>query len=175
MVPRQKMRLVSALVMGLVLLGVMLVPAAPVQAEDVTVTIGDNFFEPATVTVNVGDTVTWRHTGNRPHDVTFSGGMFESPRQMRNGQQVSYTATTPGTYEYVCTIHEGGGMRATLIVRAAGATTDTTTTGTTQTPSMPRTGAGGGAGEPTGLIAGLGGLLLLAVGGLAYLGRRRSA
>ena len=71
--------------------------AAVAQAAQVNVTIGDNFFDAATVTVTVGDTVTWKHTGNRPHDVTSDNGAISSPRRMANGDTFSYTATTPGT------------------------------------------------------------------------------
>ena len=41
--------------------------------------------------------------------------------------------------------------------------------------AMPRTGAGGAAGLPVGTLAGLGGLLLVAAGGLAALKRRRAS
>jgi plastocyanin len=113
--------------------------AGPVLARDVRVNMGDNFFEPATLTVNVGDTVTWTHTGNRPHDVTSDNGAINSPRRMATGQTFTYTATTPGTYTYICTIHPVQ-MKATLIVQAAGAA---------PAPSMPRSGAGGMADSET--------------------------
>ncbi len=113
-------------------------------AAQVDVEIGDNFFRPETVTVNVGDTVVWTHRGNQPHNVTSTTGAFESELQMRNGQQFTYTPTAPGTYEYVCTIHEG--MDGTLIVQAAGAggqmtTTARTTARTTALTTTPRTTA----------------------------------
>src|SRR5437868_938549 len=38
------------------------------------VSVGDNFFAPATITVAVKDTVTWVWSGNNPHSVTFSDG-----------------------------------------------------------------------------------------------------
>jgi plastocyanin len=39
-----------------------------------TVTVGDNFFSPDTLTVFVSDTVTWTWVGTNPHSVTFSDG-----------------------------------------------------------------------------------------------------
>src|SRR5262245_8514741 len=83
---------------SLVLAGLVMIflgGAAVAQAAQVNVTIGDNFFDAATLTVQVGDTVTWKHTGNRPHDVTADNGAFASPRRMANGDTFSYTATTP--------------------------------------------------------------------------------
>ncbi len=148
-------------------------------AAQVDVEIGDNFFRERTVTVNVGDTVVWTHRGNRPHNVTSTTGAFESELQMRNGQQFTYTPTAPGTYEYVCTIHEG--MDGTLIVQAAGAggqmtTTARTTAMRTTTPGMMPSTGGGGLGEQSAplLWAAGAGLLALAAGVGAYARRRQA-
>lgn len=140
--------------------------AAAEQVANAAVQIGDNVFNPASTTVNVGDTVTWTHAGNRPHDVTAKNGAFSSPRRMMNGATFSYTATTAGTYEYECTIHQG--MNGTLVVQAAGAG---------GAPALPRTGGGGMAmpsPSPWLTLALLG--LVGAVGGLgAVANRRRTA
>ena len=158
------------------LIALFLLSAAVAWASEATVTVevGDNFFRQQTVTVAVGDTVTWTHTGQRPHDVTARDGTFASPRNMQNGQTYSYTATTPGVYEYVCTLHERAGQVGTLIVQAAGGAGGTGGTGAT--PAAPPAAGGGGlAGGSTpwlalvALVAGLGG----AAGLLA--GRRRPA
>jgi plastocyanin len=134
----------------------------------VNVEMGDNFFRPDSVTVAVGDTVVWTHTGNRPHDVTADNGAFSSPRRMSNGQTFSFTATTAGTYTYVCTIHPNQ-MRATLVVQGAG--------GAGGAAAMPRTGGGGMAADAEAdgtwwALAGLSlaGVVVWAVGTL----RRRS-
>jgi plastocyanin len=121
------------------LLVVLFSTAGVVEARDVAVNMGDNFFDPATVTVAVGDRVIWTHTGNRPHDVTADNGAFSSPRRMANGQTFAYTATAPGTYTYLCTVHPAM-MKGTLVVQGAAA-------------GMPRTGAGGMAGDPLGDLA----------------------
>src|SRR5689334_14865853 len=39
-----------------------------------TVTVGDNFFNPDSLTVFVSDTVTWTWVGSNPHSVTFGDG-----------------------------------------------------------------------------------------------------
>lgn len=127
-------------------------PALVGAAKTVNVEIGDNFFKPDSLTVQVGDTVTWTHMGNRPHDVTADNGAFSSPRRMSNGQTFTFTATAPGTYTYICTIHPNQ-MKATLVVQAAGGAT----------PGMPRTGAGGMANEAEMLWWSLAGLSLVGV------------
>ena len=132
----------------------------------VTVEMRDNVFAPQNVTVNVGDTVTWSHVGQRPHDATARNNAFSSPRRMMNGQTFSWTATAAGTYDYVCTIHEAMGMVGTIVVQGAGGTG-----GTGGAPAAPpRTGSGGMAGGQSPwfylvlLVAGLGGSLGLLTG-----------
>ena len=132
----------------------------------VNVEMRDNVFAPQNVTVNVGDTVTWTNVGQNPHDATARNGAFTSPRMMRNGQTFSWTATAPGTFDYVCTIHEARGMVGTIVVQGAGAAG-----GTGGAPAAPpRTGSGGMAGGQSPwfylvlLVAGLGGSLGLLAG-----------
>ena len=48
-----------------------------------TVSIGDNFYSPATVTINVGDTVTWQNDGAAPHSATADNGSFDTERLQR--------------------------------------------------------------------------------------------
>ena len=147
-------RLSMAFLAGAMLMVVAVLSAPSAQAKDVAVNVGDNFFDPVTVTVAVGDKVTWTNTGNRMHDVTADGGAFESPRRMPNGAAYSYTASTPGTFPYICTIHPVA-MKATLIVQGAQA-------------ALPRTGGGGMATDPMADVALIGmGLAMLA--GLAAL------
>lgn len=133
------------------------------QAATINIETGDNFFAPAQVTANVGDTVVWTLKGQRPHDVTADNGAFFSPRRMMNGQSFSYTATQVGTFAYQCTIHTG--MVATLIVQGATPT------------SVPSTGGGGMAGSSLGIwqqLALLGGTLLVGSTALVALRRRRA-
>lgn len=143
------------------------------QTANVGVQMGDNFFNPASTTVNVGDTVTWTNVGNRPHDVTSTdGGPLNSPRRIMNGGTYSYTATTAGTYQYECTIHPG--MDGTLVVQAA-STGGTGGTGGAS-PNMPRTGGGGMAAptlSPWLTLALLG--IVGAAGGAGVIARRRRA
>jgi plastocyanin len=74
------------------------------KSASASVTMGDFFFSPASVTVAVGDTVTWRNTGEAPHNATGNGGSF-STATVNGGQSTSHTFSSAGTFSYICTIH----------------------------------------------------------------------
>jgi plastocyanin len=65
----------------------------------------DNFsFEPQTLTVPVGATVTWTNRDDIPHTVVSTDGVFKS--QVRDtDEKFSYTFTKAGTYPYFCSVH----------------------------------------------------------------------
>ena len=153
---------IPAMVIALFVLGIGVAAAAEnsaAQATAATVNIeqGDNFFNPNSVTVNVGDTIVWTNKGARPHDVTADNGAFSSPRRMMAPATFSWTATAPGTFTYVCTIHSG--MNGTIVVQGAPA-------------AAPRTGGGAFsvAIQPWQQLAAVG--ALVALGALSLIGRR---
>jgi plastocyanin len=74
-----------------------------------TIEMGDNFFDPAQLTVKVGTTVTWKVVGQSTHDLAARDGSFAN-RTMSFGQTLSFTFTKAGRYPYVCMQHEGDGM-----------------------------------------------------------------
>jgi amicyanin len=61
-------------------------------------------YQMATIQVRVGTTVTWTNQDNVPHSITFKNGMKDSGL-LYQGQSFSYTFSTPGTYQYYCTVH----------------------------------------------------------------------
>jgi plastocyanin len=70
-------------------------------------------FHPATLTVNVGDTVTWEwRDGGIEHNVT--GTHFHSRTQGNGSFTVRFTHK--GTFSYHCTIHVHEGMVGKVIV-----------------------------------------------------------
>ncbi len=83
---------------------------ANAYAATVNVSIGDNFFSPNTVNVNVGDTITWTNNGFAPHTSTSGtscptgNGTWDSGTLSR-GQSFSFTFTQAGTFPYFCSIH----------------------------------------------------------------------
>jgi plastocyanin len=70
-------------------------------------------FSPAILTVKVGTTVTWTNRDQDAHTTTATSGGFQSPT-LNTGQSYQYTFTTPGRFEYLCTIHPF--MTATVVV-----------------------------------------------------------
>ena len=70
-------------------------------------------FSPATVTVSVGDTVTWTNHDNAPHNATADDGSFSTPN-INDGQSTSHRFTQQGTFSYICTIHPN--MHGTILV-----------------------------------------------------------
>lgn len=57
-----------------------------------------------TVVIGVNNTVTWTNNDGTSHTVTATNGAFDS-KVLSPGQSFSYTFTTPGDYNYHCTIH----------------------------------------------------------------------
>jgi plastocyanin len=89
-----------------------------VRAQDgASVAIFDFGFDSASITVEVGTTVTWTNTGGVAHTVTADGGGFDSGN-IGAGGTYSFTFDTPGTYSYFCAIHPS--MTGEVIVVEAG-------------------------------------------------------
>ncbi len=148
----QRLRAIGILgVIALVALFALL-PVAWAAAQNVAVK--DNMFDPKTITVNVGDTVTWQYAGQNEHTVTADDGSFNSG-DLKTGEKTSFAFTFPkaGPFAYHCKYHGaagGTGMSGTVEVKAAGAP-----------GALPRTG---GEDAPVELV--LGALALLAIGGI---------
>jgi plastocyanin len=88
--------------------------AAPAVASG-SITIKEFAFGPATVTVKVGDTVTWTNEDQDPHTVTSQdrNGPLRSAT-MNTGDSYQYKFTKAGSYAYLCTIHPF--MTGTVVV-----------------------------------------------------------
>ena len=80
---------------------------------DETVDIVDNDYQPGSVTIKAGDTITWTQSGDEPHTVTADDGSFDSG-EMEKGETFSMRFDSPGTYSYHCTIHGGPGSATSL-------------------------------------------------------------
>lgn len=85
--------------------------AVPALAANKTVKVADDVFKASTVTINKGNTVTWRWVGRNPHNVKFRG--FASKVQVSGTYKHRFRKR--GTFRYVCAIHPG--MRGKVIVR----------------------------------------------------------
>jgi len=103
-------------------------PVGPIGGQ---VDMGPMSFIPATITINAGEQVVWKNTSTYYHnvvndpgrainriDVSFpSGATAFGSALLQPGQTFYHTFDKPGTYHYVCVVHEIGGMKGTVIVR----------------------------------------------------------
>ncbi len=80
--------------------------------KTVVVNIKNYEFSPATLTVNVGDTVVWRNGDVTPHTATGKGINSGS---IAAGGSWSFTAKKKGSFAYICTFHPT--MKGKLIVK----------------------------------------------------------
>jgi plastocyanin len=102
--------------LGAAFLGAALAAAglAPVVAAgDTTVKIDNFTFAPAQFTVKPGTTVTWTNEDDIPHTVVATDHAFRS-KALDTDDKFSFTFTTPGSYEYFCSLHPY--MKATVVV-----------------------------------------------------------
>jgi len=75
------------------------------------VKIANFTFSPDTVTVTAGMEITWTNEDSTVHTVT--GIDFDSG-EIKPGQSYKHTFSSPGTYDYVCSIHPS--MKGKVIV-----------------------------------------------------------
>lgn len=80
-----------------------------------TVSINNFAFEPAQLTVSVGQSVRWVNNDGAPHGIAFKDGA-PGMDLMLPGQSFSRTFAKPGVYDYTCAVHPY--MTARVTVRA---------------------------------------------------------
>jgi plastocyanin len=71
-------------------------------------------FDPATVTIKAGESVTWTNQDSMSHTVVADNGEFESG-ELGQGATFTFAFDQPGTYPYHCSIHPS--MKATVVVK----------------------------------------------------------
>jgi plastocyanin len=88
-------------------------------------------YQPALLTIKVGQTVEWKNVGNSVHHASSDPSTAVNPAELSNpagakpfdsgflqpGQSFTYTFTVPGTYKYICAPHETSGMLGEVVVR----------------------------------------------------------
>ena len=89
------------------------VAPTPTPAPVRTITVADNSFEPAQVTVKAGTVIRWVWTGNNPHSVVVSG--LTSPQHTGSGTFEQTFSTLGSTIRYQCGVH-GASMAGTIVV-----------------------------------------------------------
>jgi plastocyanin len=86
--------------------------AEPVATTEVAM-VKSYRFDPKTIEIEAGDTVTWTNEDNFTHTVQVDG---QGDHKVDQGDSVSISFAEPGTYHYVCTLHRKD-MDGTVIVR----------------------------------------------------------
>jgi plastocyanin len=122
-------------------------PAAqPASASTKSVDAMGYKFTPASLTINVGDTVTWTNHDQAPHNIVITDGpeKFTSPT-LQTGQTFSHTFTLAGNYSYYCSIHPD--MKATITVTGSPTTAPPPTTATTSPAPTTQPGPAPGGGS----------------------------
>lgn len=125
-------KLGTAVMVAALVISSFAVLASPALAADQVVKMGSDggqlAFEPATITVSKGDTVTWENNKMAPHNVIFDaagvpGGKEVADKlshdQLTFSPGESYSTTfdvEPGEYSYFCAPHRGAGMVGKVIV-----------------------------------------------------------
>ncbi len=69
-------------------------------------------FDPNTIEIKAGETVTWTNNDNFTHTVKVDG---QGDHKVGRGDSASITFDNPGRYHYVCTLHSKD-MSGTVIV-----------------------------------------------------------
>jgi plastocyanin len=106
-------------------------PAAPAdstagQVEEVQVAgrqathevaMRDIKFVPKQITVDVGDTITWRNEDSEPHNAIAKDDSFRT-ETIQQGETTFATINEPGSHSYFCSIHAG--MTGTVVAGSAG-------------------------------------------------------
>jgi plastocyanin len=121
------------------------------HAQSADVSIVDFAYQPAEVTVGLGDSVTWTNNGSSAHTVHLSTGVNSSPNCvpaaglncMSPGDQFTVSFDVAGRFTYHCDVHNA--MSGTVIVvsgqpvpssTTTSSTTTTTSTSTTTTTTL---------------------------------------
>jgi copper-containing nitrite reductase len=101
------------------------------DAERGVVSMSDMGFLPKILEVNVGEKVVWKNTSEVTHNVVAdpSKALYRVDVKLPSGvrpfgsgylqpnQSFGHIFEVPGTYHYVCTLHEGSGMKGVIIVK----------------------------------------------------------
>jgi plastocyanin len=89
-------------------------PSTSAASGQFSVTISNFAFNPQTLNVPRGSTVTWTNKDSTSHTVTSDSGLFDGG-PLSSGAVFSFTFNQAGTFSYHCSIHPN--MKATIVVQ----------------------------------------------------------
>jgi len=130
-----------------------------------SVTMKNIAFSPKTITVNVGDSVTWTNQDSVRHNAVSNDGVFDTGT-LKKGDSGSFRFTKAGTYNYKCTYHPTV-MKATVIVRGSSSSGGSSSNSNSSSNNSSKKSSSSSSLPHTGLPLGIvlfAGYLLLATG-----------
>ena len=86
------------------------------QSGEVKDTFANFGFDPASLTITTGTTVTWTNNDTASHNIAGNDGASGS-NSLAEGEAFSFAFTKPGTFSYHCGVHQS--MKASITVVAA--------------------------------------------------------
>jgi plastocyanin len=91
-------------------------PAPAVLTGKQTAVVVDNRFQPTSLTIAPGTTITWVNNGSNFHTLSTQDGLFSSGA-LGGGQSFSYTFQQAGSYVLICRQHLLNGMSGRITVQ----------------------------------------------------------
>lgn len=88
--------------------------AAGIASGNNKIEIKDFMFNPATITVKSGQTVTWINRDEEPHTIVSVEKQFKKSAALDTNEEFTITTGAPGTYIYFCSVHPK--MTGTIVV-----------------------------------------------------------
>ena len=88
--------------------------ATPQSPQSPQIIVKDFMFQPVSLSVAPGATVTWTNRDDEPHSVKSETGLFSSGA-MDTNESYSFRFEKPGTYRFTCTLHPR--MTGTIVVQ----------------------------------------------------------
>lgn len=93
---------------------VLALTSASAPAGVASVSVSESGFDPQTISVHRGDTVTWTNTGDHEHQITSAKAEFPSSPVLRPGQSWSFTFARQGRFAYIDGVNQN--VTATVVV-----------------------------------------------------------
>lgn len=104
----------NALLKTTIAAGTAILLSGMAHAADIKADIQGMAFNPGTITIAAGDTITFTNRDGAPHTATASDGSFTTAT-LRKGKSETISFATAGTYAFFCKIHPG--MKGTIVVQ----------------------------------------------------------
>lgn len=106
--------LLTAVSVAMLWWGAICSPSTAATPDPTKILVKDFTFQPVSLAVKAGTTVTWANTDDEPHTVVSDTGLFRSGAIDTN-ESFSFKFDKPGTYHFTCSIHPR--MVGTIVVQ----------------------------------------------------------